>query len=285
VRASVTAISGHREPGDLSHLSLLGAFLLDGGDGGVAGGGDTMSNFRVSVLYEPDRSRYQLGTPRACVFAPGSDCGWHISWHIVDDDGVAVPLMETIHLDGRTIGRVYWGIEDGSVLVLDEITFKFSLLTFPVQMRGPYRGTSFRIIGSVVDDGEDRAARVVRVDGENLEVFGQLPDSGEWVVEKSVGLRDATAGLSGFMDYWFFPRPARIVTAGNTFVVFTPAEKMWLFSVELETMEVENEHLRNRNIGPSYPCSLPWPPLLRACERRGDDNDVVGRRGRRRSKR
>jgi hypothetical protein len=28
--------------------------------------------------------------------------------------------METIHLAGRAAGRIYWGIEDGTVLVLDE---------------------------------------------------------------------------------------------------------------------------------------------------------------------
>ncbi|XP_034582915.1 uncharacterized protein [Setaria viridis] len=269
---------GIARPADLSHLPLLGAFLLDGGG---AGGGDTMSSFRVlSVLYEPDRSRYQFGMPRACVFAPGSDGGWHICWHTMDED-VEVPLMEMIHLAGRTAGRVYWGIEDGTVLVLEESTVKFSLLTFPAQMPGPYRRTSFRVIGSSVD-GEDRV-RVVRVHGEDLDVFGQLLDSGEWVVEKSVALRDATAGLSGW-DYRFFRLPARIVTAGNTFVVLTPAEKIWLFSVELETMEVENEHVRNRNIGPSYPCALPWPPLLRACVRRGDDDAVVGKRRQRHSK-
>ncbi|KAF8737961.1 hypothetical protein HU200_013995 [Digitaria exilis] len=158
------------------HLRLLSAFLLDGG----GWGGNTMSNFRVLlVLYEHDRARYQFGTPRACVFTPG---------------------------------RVYWGIEDGTVVVLDESTLKFSLLAFPAQMRGPYRRTSFRVICSAVA-GEDRV-RVVRVHGEDLEVFGQLPDSREW-------LRDAMARLP---------------------------EKTWLFLVELETMEVEHE--RNGHVGP-----------------------------------
>ena len=97
---------GIARPADLSHLPLLGAFLL-GGDGG----GDTMSNFRVlSVLYEPERWRYQPGTPRACVFASGSDGGWHRCWHAIDDDNVDVPLIETIHLAGRAAGRIYWGV-------------------------------------------------------------------------------------------------------------------------------------------------------------------------------
>ncbi|CAN6204168.1 unnamed protein product [Urochloa humidicola] len=267
---------GIARPADLSHLPLLGAFLLDTEAGG--GGGDTMSSFRVlSVLYERDRSRYQFGTPRACVFAPGSDGGWRMCWHATggNDYEVEVPVMQTIHMAGRVAGRVYWGIEDGTVLVLDESTLKFSLLTFPTEMRWPYRRTSFRVIGGGGVDGEHKV-RVVRVHGEDLKVFGRLPDSGEWVVEKTVVLRDATAGLPGWEDYRFFNLPARIVAAGDTFVVLTPAEKLWLFSVELETMEAEREHVRNQHVGPSYPCALPWPPVLKACVHRGQE--AVGKR-------
>jgi hypothetical protein len=66
------------------------------------------------------------------------------------------------------------------------------------------------------------------------------------VIETSISLRDATAKLAGW-QCWFFRLPARIVTAGNTFVAHTPPEKTWLFSVDLETMEVKNEHVRNRH--------------------------------------
>ncbi|CAN6162311.1 unnamed protein product [Urochloa humidicola] len=267
---------GITRPVDLRHLPLLGAFLLDVDGGGE--GGDTMSSFRVlSVLYERDRSRYRFGTPRACVFAPGSDGGWRICWHATgDNDEVELPLMEMIHMAGRVGARVYWGIEDGTVLVLDEITLKFSLLTFPAQMRGQYRRTNFRVIGGM--DGN--TVRVVRVHSDELKVFGRLPESGEWVVERSVVLRDVTAGLSGWEDYRFFNLPARIVAAGDTFVVLTPVEKLWLFSVEHETMEAEREHVRNRHVGPSYPCALPWPPLLQACVRRVEE--AVGKRRHRR---
>jgi len=253
---------GIARPADLSHLAFLGAFLLDG-SGAAA---DAMSNFKVlSVLYERSWSRYQFCKPRACVFTPGSDGGWRIGWHTMDDD-VEVPDMQTIHFAGRTAGMVYWGMESSSVLVLDESTLKFSLLAFLAPMQWPNRRTSFRVIGGV--DGGD-TVRVVRMDGEDLEVFGQLPDSGEWVIERSINLRDATAKLPGW-EYWFFRLPASIVTADNTFVVLTPGEKTWLFSVDLETMEVENEDARNRDVGPSYPCALPWPPVLQACVNHGD---------------
>jgi hypothetical protein len=80
------------------------------------------------------------------------------------DGDVEVRDMQTIHFAGRTAGKV-----SGSVLVLDESTFKFSLVAFPA---------AFRVIGGV--DGGDKV-RVVRMEGENLEVFGQLLDSDEWV--------------------------------------------------------------------------------------------------------
>ncbi|GJM99069.1 hypothetical protein PR202_ga16134 [Eleusine coracana subsp. coracana] len=62
------------------------------------------------------------------------------------------------------------------------------------------------------------------------------------------------AGLPGW-DGTFLLQPARIVAAGDTFVVLTPVEKTWLFSVDQETMELERDHERNRHVGQAYPCS------------------------------
>ncbi|KAF8711594.1 hypothetical protein HU200_029045 [Digitaria exilis] len=214
---------GILRPVDLSHLPLLGAFLFDGGGRG-----------RRHHVKLQDRPRYQFGTPRACVFTPGSDGGWQTCCHTMEGD-VEVPLMETIHLAGRSGGRVYWGIEDGTVLVLDESTLKFSVLTFPAQMQGTYRRTSFRVIGGAVS-GED-GVRVVRVHGEDLEVFGKLPDSGEWVMEKSAASR---LGLG---------LPVPLVSGEDR---HCGQHKTWLFSVELETMEVEQEHERNRSLNTKF---------------------------------
>jgi hypothetical protein len=66
---------------------------------------------------------------------------------------------------------------------------------------------------------------------------------------------------------------------GETFVVLTPEEETWLFSVDLETMELEREHERNWHNGPAFPCALPWPPVLQACVDRGD---IFGKRRQRR---
>ncbi|XP_004959375.1 uncharacterized protein LOC101784934 [Setaria italica] len=272
---------GIARPSILSRLHFLGGFLLDGsGSGGCR---DAMSNFRVlSVLYKQEGS---FGTPRACVFSPGSDGGWHFCWHPImndddddddNDDDIELPTIDKIHLAGRAAGRIYWGIETGTVLVLDESTLMFSVLTLPEQMRWPYRRTSFRVVGGV--DGD--MVRIVRLDGQDLVVYGQILGSGQWVVEKSVRLRDTAAGLPGWRDS-FSVQPARIVAAGDTFVVLTRTEKTWLFSVDLETMEAERRHERNRHAGPAYPCSLPWPPVLQAGLSQGDI--VVRKRSQRRN--
>lgn len=45
--------------------------------------------------------------------------------------------------------------------------------------------------------------------------------------------------------------------AHDTYVLLTPREKTWLFSVVLDTMEVEHGHERNKYAGPAYPWELP----------------------------
>ncbi|CAN6173984.1 unnamed protein product [Urochloa humidicola] len=247
---------GIARPAALSRHGFLGGFLLDGNGSGSCR--DAIADFRVlSVLYEHDGL---FGTPRACVFSSGVDGGWRFCWHPMDDDDdIELPAIDKIHLAGRAAGRIYWGIETGTVLVLDETALEFSFLTFPEDMRWPYRRTSFRVIGGV--DGD--TLRVVRLDGPDLVVYGQMPGSGQWVIEKSVRVRDVAAGLPGWRDS-SSAQPARIVAAGDTFVVLTRTEKTWLFSVELDTMEAERRHERNRHNGQNYPCALPWPPVLQA---------------------
>jgi hypothetical protein len=40
-----------------------------------------------------------------------------------------------------------------------------------------------------------------------------------------------------------------IMAAHEAYVLLTPQEKTWLFSVDLETMRVEREHERNKYAG------------------------------------
>ncbi|TVU00862.1 hypothetical protein EJB05_53710, partial [Eragrostis curvula] len=257
---------GIPRPPDFSRLYFLGAFLLPGGD--------AMSTFRVLyVLYQYNASSYSSGTARVFLFGPGTESGWRLCWHTEDDD-VKLPCVEKFSFAGRAAGRVCWGIETGQALVLDESTLDFSLVPFPDHVLWPGQKTSFRVIGGLDEDDDHATVRVVRVGGQSLDVFYQMPGSSEWVVESSVQLRDAAAGLPGWDDK-LLKEPARIVAAGDTFVVLTPAEETWLFSVDLETMFLEREHERNRHVGQAYPCSLPWPPVLQACL---DRDGVVGKR-------
>ncbi|KAF8737962.1 hypothetical protein HU200_013996 [Digitaria exilis] len=157
---------------------FLGGFLLDGNGGGHCDG--AMSNLRDG----------SSGTPRTSAFIPGRDAA--------GSGGPAPQATQALALLGQHLaaGMIYWGIETGAVLVLDESTLI-------------------------------------------------------------------------------------IVTSGDsdTFVVLTRTEKRWLFTVDLQTMVVERRHERNRHVGPAYPCTLPWPPALRAGLHH---DDTVGKRRQRR---
>ncbi|XP_020159612.1 uncharacterized protein [Aegilops tauschii subsp. strangulata] len=239
---------------------FLGVFLLDGVAVDESGGGFiTMSNFRVlAVGYESHDFEDGRGTPRASVFSSGSEGGWQIA----AENDVSIPEYALISFIGRARSSLYWMMERESVvLALDETTLEFSLIEFPCTVMGmPEESSAFRVIG-----GHDGALRVVRVMVNNdLTVFVQLQGSGEWVAEKVVSLPEATCGQPG-REETYFQRPAKIVSASTRYILVTPQEETWIVSVDLETLEVERAHERNRYAGAAYPFELPWPPALQAC--------------------
>uniref|UniRef100_A0A0E0B1N6 F-box domain-containing protein n=1 Tax=Oryza glumipatula TaxID=40148 RepID=A0A0E0B1N6_9ORYZ len=271
-------------PPDLSGYLCLGVFLLDGGGGGGIG----MSNFKViCALYDRYLLNYilPLGETLACTFTSGSGGGgWRLPHSTAAGGDVT---LERVRLDatsfvGRANGRVYWeieGDEDGDMLVLDETTAGFSLVTFPENVRESYDKRTFRIIAGDGDDDGIAATRVVRVINNDLKVFAQLDGDGdgEWVLEKRVWLPAAARGLPGYDEGYFQEQngEAIVVAASAAYVLLTPpVEDTWLFSVELETMAVERWHERNRYAGVAYPCELPWPPALQAT----DTAPISGRR-------
>ncbi|EMS51288.1 hypothetical protein TRIUR3_33461 [Triticum urartu] len=141
--------------------------------------------------------------------------------------------LHAAHVAGRTRWSLYWTMErDGAVLSLDESTLEFSLAMFPDAVVG-WRDelSTFWVIG-----GEDGAVRVVRMINRGLTVFAQLQGGGEWVTEKVVRLR-----------------PADIVAANERYVLLTPRGQTCLFSVELDTLQAESTHERNRCAGAAYP--------------------------------
>ncbi|XP_037426930.1 uncharacterized protein LOC119292199 [Triticum dicoccoides] len=246
----------------------LGLFLLDGAAADVpAAGGSSiaMSNFRVvAVTYESDVFEDDRGAPRACVFSSGSDGGWSMVESASGGD-VPIPEYRSISFAGRARSSFFWRMEhEGAVLALDDATIQFSLVTFPCTVVGmPEESSAFRVIG-----GDDDAVRVVRVMANNdLTVFRQLDSSGEWVVEKLVRLPEATSGLPE-REETYFHGPAKIVATTTRHVLVTPQEETWIFSIDLETLEVDQAHERNRYAGAAYPFELPWPPALRADNRR-----------------
>uniref|UniRef100_A0A0E0M033 F-box domain-containing protein n=1 Tax=Oryza punctata TaxID=4537 RepID=A0A0E0M033_ORYPU len=268
-------------PPDLSGYQCLGVFLLDGNGGGIG-----MSNFKViCALYDRYTLNYilPLGETLACTFTSGSGGGgggWRLPHSTAAGGDV---ILQRVRLDatsfvGRANGRIFWeieGDEDGDMLVLDETTAGFSLVTFPENVRENYDKRTFRIIAG--DDDGVAAMRVVRVINNDLKVFAQLDGDGEWVLEKRVWLPEAAGSLPGYDEGYFQEEneEAVIVEANAAYVLLMPpVEDIWLFSVELETMTVEQRHERNKYAGVAYPCELPWPRALQAT----DTAQISGRR-------
>ncbi|CAN6195569.1 unnamed protein product [Urochloa humidicola] len=268
-------------------LTCLGVFLLDGD--ASSGGRIGLSDFRVlAVLREHNMEEGEEGhaiMPVACVFSPGRDGGgWHdLPAASTNSEAISLPGMaDRVSFAGRANGSLYWVIEeeDGGVamLVLDEAAMVFSRVPFPADAAddGPnpsYDRSRFRVIGG---GGATRVVRMVRNELTVLARHRSGDDGDEWVweVERVVRLREFTLGLPGREDR-FFMRNAMILAAHEGYVLVTPQEKTWLFSVELDTMRVEREHERNRYAGQAYPSWLPWPPSLMACT-----TDVRSRRRR-----
>ncbi|CAL5080899.1 unnamed protein product [Urochloa decumbens] len=270
---------------------VMSAFLLDGDADDEAGGGTVgMDNFRVVlVLYDPDRDDddddmdvvesdgwylYRSGWPYTAVFSRGGDGGIECAVGEYDMlDSVCLPNIEEVHLAGRMGGRTYWGCDDGQVVVLDEHTFELSAMAFPDHMTWGFLASNFRVV-SVDDNGG--AVRIVCITSSgDLEVrrytfHGGASDEShgdiEWVVEveKRVELAEASLLLPGRKEGYFCCLP-EIITVTEEFVVLSPSEETWLFSVDLCTMELEREHERNRYNIAGYPCAPPWPPVMRAC--------------------
>ncbi|GJM99084.1 hypothetical protein PR202_ga16150 [Eleusine coracana subsp. coracana] len=161
---------------------------------------------------------------------------------------------------------MFWCIEDdGTVFGCEDRWCSFLQFRVPEHVRGlSCHQSMFRF----VDDGQYYSRRRVLVasliNGE-LRVFEQHKDNegrSDWVLKKSLDLQEATRGFPGRKDC-YFNHTAKIVTAGNGYIVLTPAEETWLFSVELRTMRVEREHSRNRLPGETYPYVLDTKPVVR----------------------
>ncbi|CAN6210414.1 unnamed protein product [Urochloa humidicola] len=269
------------------YATCLGVFLLDGGHNSSIGMSDDFRVLAVLHVYHVLEEMEGRAMPAACVFSPGSGDtgGWRdLPSESTNSEAISIPgTMERLSFAGRANGSLHWVIEedDGgvAVLVLDEAAMVFSRVPFPADAPddGPnpsYDRWSFRVIGG-------GATRVVRMVRNELTVLVRRCGSGDgdewvWEVERSVRLREATLGMPGREDR-FFMRNAMMVAAQEAYVLVTPKEKTWLFSVEIgDTMRVECDSERNRYARQAFPSQLPWPPSLVSCT-----TDKRGRRRRR----
>ncbi|KAG8056481.1 hypothetical protein GUJ93_ZPchr0002g23523, partial [Zizania palustris] len=239
----------------------------------------SMSTYRViCVVYiECDGVSNGLGAVRACVFDPNRSTRrstWNqrphaTRWYMVKPSramarcGVHLRGTDSVRFLGHAARAWFWSItDDDTMLVLDECTAEFEILRLPECIRG----SELRVV--VDGDGDQYNGKlcVICLDrGNQLRVFATWRrdhGNGEWVLEKSLRLAAATAGLAGYKEGYFSNgSAAKVVTANTGAVTFTPAEETWMFSVDLKTMEVA--HCKSV-MSVAYPCELPWLPTLRA---------------------
>ncbi|TVU00869.1 hypothetical protein EJB05_53717, partial [Eragrostis curvula] len=240
-------------PSCLAGHGHLGFFLVNGDTSGGRGGSGSigMSSFKEAGRNEPV----------SAVFSSGNDGGWRLrqlSSASRNNGGISIPKEDSVTFLGRANGSFYWGTgEGGAMLVLDEATAEFTSAMLPEDVRDSYDGRTFGVVG-----GEDGGVRVVCVIDNELRVYARINDGGDlWFAEKILRLPEATSRLPGRKVH-YFQDDAVILSADDTYILLTPQEETWPFSVELETMDVERAQDRNRYAGPAYPCELPWPPAL-----------------------
>ncbi|CAN6361568.1 unnamed protein product [Urochloa humidicola] len=217
------------------------SFLVDG-DTDRVGGCIGMSNFRVLCMIKHD------GVMHVAMFTLGS------SWSDKNMDHIA-PMLYCLDFLGHAGGSHYY--VNGSILIkLDGSTGDFTSSVLPAIEDWDQIDDCF------VAEGRDDKPRIITLSDSTMKVFARL-DSGEWALEKSVLLSEATSGLPGYQPS-FFNHDQRILIQGTGFVTFYPdVEINWQYSINLQTMEAK---LAERDDGRMlYRCELPWPPALHTC--------------------
>ncbi|CAO2206669.1 unnamed protein product [Urochloa humidicola] len=245
---------------------LHGFYLVDGGGANAAaddevGGRIGMSNFRVQC--EVRRG----GVTHAAVFAAaGGDGGGAGSW---SEKAIGSIIGEGIHhtrLFGRAGGAWYSLLSGGrTAFAVDGHTGEYSPFVLPAATT-----TEELPAGSLwnkpvhITDGRDGKPRIFSAAGNTMKVFATV-SGGEWALEKKAVLEEATRGLPGYKPS-FFSKPLLIWAWGGPGFVTLIAwgnKEPWLFSVDLETMQVKPATADVQ--GMMYKSELPWPPVLHAC--------------------
>ncbi|CAL5088917.1 unnamed protein product [Urochloa decumbens] len=238
----------------------------------------TLSSFMVTCLLHDraDGMASGISAVTARVFnynAPPMppDRRWRNGWDVSQASCKCYHIrgVESARFVGRAWSTNFWAIEeDGTIFSHNFSTRVFGHFRLPEHVMEPaHRGSTFRF----VEKSQRQGVRLVSLVGDELRVFANrdyhlLGVTSEWVHERSMRLPEATRGLPGHKEC-YFRRTAKIVTAGRGYVVLTPAEETWVFSVDLGTMEVERDHIRNWLPGEVYPYELETRPKVHACLR------------------
>jgi hypothetical protein len=259
------AYQGITHPHLIAGYSFADASLLAGEDGTVS-----MRSFRVL---------YRLFTgPRACVFttAEGGD------WRELDALGGELDHFTMAHVAGRVDGALCMGLaQNGDAILLDDDSLEFSKIDLPTGRNTETEGFStFRVVHGA--GTEPKTARIVHMRGEVLEVFRRrqattTDDGGAWVLERSIPrLSEACQGLPGHPGEKRLGWIVEVVADGAGLVVLSVLDhgRRWLFSVDVETMEMAVV-LERTYLSATCPYTKPWSPVFLACvgkrrRRRGD---------------
>ncbi|CAL4897581.1 unnamed protein product [Urochloa decumbens] len=216
-------------------------FLLDG-ESNEAGGRISMSNFRVLCVF------LRGGLTHAAMYTVGS------SWNKKNIDPslkLSVPMGHS--------GGCWYFVQGKALIILDGSTGDFSSSELP-----PLRDWDSDTWEHdfFVANGRDGRLHIFTLSDNTMKMLTRL-EGGEWALEKSIVLPEATSGLPGY-EPSSFSGLQLILTIGTGFVILVPlCVNMWPFSINLETMEAAPAE---KNMGQLvYEFELPWPPALHAC--------------------
>ncbi|CAN6334654.1 unnamed protein product [Urochloa humidicola] len=220
------------------------SYLIDGEAGSCIG----MSNFRVvCILNDYDEDM------RVVVYTMGS------SWSKKNMDHI-VPSLKCLGEMGHGGGCWYF-VQGRALIILDSSTGDFSSSELPPLALVEDWDSRDSYDDFFITNGRDGKLRIFTVFDGTMKVFVRL-EGGEWMLEKRVLLSEATCGLPGYKPS-FFSTPQFVHMVGAGYVILSPIDDSWMFSINLETMEAASvvKSMASR----VYGCELPWPPTLHAC--------------------
>ncbi|KAK3136861.1 hypothetical protein QOZ80_5BG0443800 [Eleusine coracana subsp. coracana] len=254
------------------HSPCLGAFLLDSDETGTTPA--DMSNFRVLCLRLVGDVENLTTTFRASA----REDRWIVLNSVVLDEDIAflfqVSAWDEPFKSKGCVGRFGKSIflhtrGSNNILRVNEITGALSTLTLPPDPTEELGDIDFtddrwklRVIGR--DDG-NHVLRVVRIIDEDLEVL-RLGEAGvEFVLEKRVGLSQLCNVEYEPGRPWHFLQTGGRAVAPECVVLSPRKTSMWMFRVDLESMEVQRVQKKNEHHRPVFSYELPWPLTLKAC--------------------